>query len=300
MPASSKSESTRKRKRAASQPLKRNQSSQSQLFGDVSALPWLSQFVYPTLRPDRRLMVELPRSKRGAGNAPRNRRTSIHLEQGALDGACGQHCLLMALTLLGHRPANGWHDMTNRTGAIYRPFTDALKERFFVGTALIDLVELMKLFPASLDCATHKSNNGGTKRLVQFCIDQLAIGAVVILGVAPTPRTYGHWTLVVGCEVQHRVRPTTKRDRSQSSVNAYEDITALLCIDPAEGDPSIATHNARLDLTTPSRHGRGKRAYISASGTQTGVALIDALALRPRPSPSKRGRVTRLKKEQPK
>lgn len=243
-------------------------------------------------------MVELPRPKRGALRAAHRKRSAVHLDQGSLDGACGQHCLMMALALLGYRPANGWHDMTNRTGAIYQPFTDALKERYFAGTALKELVQLAKLFPASLDLATCKVSTAGTKRLIQFCVDQLALGAVVILGVAPTPRTYGHWTLIVGCEVQHHMHRSGKRAREAKTGTAYEDISALLCIDPAEGDPTVATHNARLDLTTPSRSGRGKRNYLGASGSQTGVALVDALALRPRPVRAKRQHVGTQGKEQ--
>ena len=209
----------------------------------------------------------------------KRRDVSVHIRQGELDGACGQHCLLMALTIFGVQPRGAWDAILSRTSGPYQALATVMKTKFFSGTFTDDLISFIEAAPAEMShVACRERSNRSARYVERFCLKHLRAGSLVIVVILTSPRSQGHWTLIVGREEDQagagaaRAAAGLKRDRGPVA-------RALLCLDPCAPAPTINAYNARLDLTSRSGE-RQKYQYVRSDGVMSRVVMTEAIALR--------------------
>lgn len=151
----------------------------------------------------------------------------LHLTQSALDGACGPHCVVMALMILTGIARRE----IERLATSKNPMLVALWERaaahWFSGTNGDDIGQYVNVLSPALQC--RPTSTGSTKRIAETA-SAIQAGAVPLVRVAG-PRL-DHWILVTGFEQE----AGSKSPR------------ALLLLDPGAPAPWLSYFNARLDL----------------------------------------------------
>ena len=211
----------------------------------------LIQRFYPTLRPGDHL-----RAVTGSSKA-----SLVHVRQGQLDGACGLHCIVMALIAMGLASRAQLRSLpaveSDRFDLLWRRSLDT----YFTG---LDGDELAALLATVGNEVAWDQYEGAHNRVLQFAI-RAEWPSLVILGWISQAREHGHWVLVVGSE-------WLESDHD-------EEIIALLCLDPAIETPRGTAYNARLELTKP-RRGAKHLHYVRMDGRRTSVTCTDAFSLR--------------------
>ena len=237
----------------------------------------IAQYIYPTLRPGRCLTAAQITNERR--NAKSTRLRYVHIRQGELDGACGQHCLLMALTIFGAQPRGAWDVILSRSSGPYQALATVMKANFFSGMFLDDIAACVDAAPAEIGyVACRERSNRSARYVEQFCLKHLRAGSLVIVVILTSPRSQGHWTLMVGREEEQagtgaaRAAAGLKRQRAPVA-------RALLCLDPCAPAPTINAYNARLDLASRSGK-RQKFQYVRSDGFMSRVIMTEAISLR--------------------
>jgi hypothetical protein len=185
----------------------------------------------------------------------------IHLRQGQMDGACGPHCVMMALLAL-RVVRRGW--VTNSPSNAPRAVKAALRltsKWYFCGTAVRDLAKLVQPLHRSVTASISKASHAA---VVPFILDNLAEERLVIVGINNGANQLKHWTLAVG------VAGVQKRDNFQPQ--------HFLLLDPSEDPISLLQWNSTLAVTAARPRSRA-RLWHERNGKSTLVTLQHALAI---------------------
>ena len=234
------------------------------------------QHYYRSLRPGHQLRALQPNGQ----SVP------VHLQQGELDGACGQYCLLMALTILGVAPRRGWENLSQRKSGTFAELWRMLSERFFSGSNAADVIDCIEQTPDEITYVVFKDRDSA---IVDFCVEQLCGDAVVLLGTEKERCAHGHWTLVIGWEGYREHRATTKPRVSKPRV-----ARALLCIDPSHREPVLTAYNVRLNVEQFSSRALTVETVANDDSVDR-VTLDSAIAMRRTPLPTSRANKERVK-----
>ena len=232
------------------QPVSVMTTSRSELHGQSRAT--IAQFTYSTLRPGCCLMAAQAAHGHRAAKSRPSRYVSVHIRQGELDGARGQHCLLMALTIFGVQPRGSWDVILSRGSGAYQALAKVLKANFFSGMFLDDAASCVDAAPVEIsDAACRLRSNRSARYVERFCLKHLCAGSLVMVVVLTSPHATGHWTLIVGRE-EEQISTGATRAAAGRTRQHVPLARALLCLDPCAPAPTINAYNARLDLTSRS------------------------------------------------
>lgn len=159
--------------------------------------------------------------------------TPLHLHQSDLDGACGHHCLFMALMILG---------VLKRTdlGGLPRPKSKSLSQlwritptNYFSGATATDLQYMLAHYETVIETRIRRKNQ------IARVLDVLMNSGVAIVGIRNA--SMDHWALAVGVgglESAGEIEPRS-----------------LLILDPGYGALALAAWNAVLSVK-PDQHDR--------------------------------------------
>ena len=185
----------------------------------------------------------------------------IHLRQGEMDGACGPHCVLMALMAL-RVVRRGW--VTDSPVNAPRSVKAALRltsEWYFSGTAVRDLAELVQPLDRLVTASASKASHAA---LIPFILDNLAEERLVVVGINNSARQLKHWTLALGVAgVEKRANFTPQH---------------FLLLDPSDAPISLLQWNSTLAVAA-ARPGSRARLWRERNGKSTLVTLQHALAI---------------------
>lgn len=181
----------------------------------------------------------------------------LHLQQSDLDGACGQHCMMMALMILGlvQRKDLGI-SKANRKNALGSFWRSALPY-YFKGSKPHRLASFLTPYQDHVSCTVidkHPANDVAAT---------LYGDGLCIVGIQNPALDLDHWALAVG--IGKREGKTEEK---------------LLLLDPAIPPLPMLPWNATITLNASRR---GWHRYESANAAMK-VLLCDALCLIPRPT----------------
>jgi hypothetical protein len=156
----------------------------------------------------------------------------VFFQQSELDGACGIHCVSMALVILGLAKSYALTEMSRRKygvpADVWREFSDV----YFCGIEVEEFVERIRRLGLPIDVAFRTSSDAS---LDQFAVDNLMRGELVALAFkSVNNRRTNHWALGVGCE------------GDQIGRESHTD--TLLMLDPSAPEHSFRAFSARLRL----------------------------------------------------
>lgn len=174
----------------------------------------------------------------------------LHLQQSDLDGACGHHCALMALMLLGH-VSRDEVDGTKRKKKALAMLWKKASPSYFSGCLPEKLASFFKPYQDQLLC------NVVSKPTNQVLRETLHADGLCIIGIQSP--AVDHWTLAVGIG-GHEDQP---------------DDGKLLLLDPGLPVIPMCPWNATLALK-PTKG--GWRLYETAKGCEK-VRLTEAISL---------------------
>ena len=194
------------------------------------------------LAPESALWIE----SRGPSNKPRW--SEVHLAQGALDSACGVHCIGMAALILLRLSRSEVLKMTTAKRGPLASLWHEARENYFEGTDARDLVRYVAALGGALEVTRH---TGSSARIIQAASVAVLANQVPILRVVG--RGFDHWTLVVGLE-----RLVQESEPQQP--------LALLLLDPGAQPPWISGFNGRIDIA-PRVHRRTAQQLAGRSYT---------------------------------
>ena len=214
-------------------------------FAVFKLLPGVARFGAPTM---------------GGARAKGGTRFNVFLRQSDIDGACGQHCALMALLglrvfsrgMLQDGGRSNWHALRVLARG---------KKYHFSGTEAATLKWL--LAPLSPRIASQPLKGRHTE-VSDFALDQLSRQRYVVLGIANSRAQFLHWVLAVGLAGGERKGEFTPE--------------AVLVLDPQGAPPGPVPWNALVTLNANTPRGR-LRWMVEHSGASYSVALTNALAI---------------------
>ena len=185
-----------------------------------------------------------------------------HLRSGDIDGSCGPLSLWSALIVLG---------FATRAQVICQKFMftdDAFGETWlrsldvwFQGTTEDEyqvLLDTVSGYVRRTEC------RGAMRKQIEFTIDSLRRGEVVLLGMERPGGRDGHVTLAVGLEELVSADDT--------------EVIGILCLDSSEPPPELLRYNARLELNVPKKRATYVR-FHGVSGDARSMTIDSAIAL---------------------
>lgn len=180
----------------------------------------------------------------------------IHLRQSELDGACGQHCLFMALLALGVVKKKDLYDLDEVDGEFGKVWKRARKS-FFEGTYSADIINILKPLKTKINFENIAEKNNGLRNEIVF---ELNKENLVMLFLRKN-RNVAHWVLVVGMQglldcKQSNINELCKYDESYLLPNNF------LVLDPSSDPLPFLPWNAVLEVNSPP-NGYRKVEYIS-------------------------------------
>lgn len=177
-------------------------------------------------------------------------KSPLHLQQSDLDAACGHHCVLMSLLLLGEIKRA---DLEGKPNQALSAFWKKARSHYFEGTKPTKLASFFEPYRDAVTSRVVKRNL--SKQIRQT----LHADGLVIVGIHNA--SFHHWTLAIGIGGQEISPPKEK----------------LLLLDPTFPPFSMMPWNATLSLD-PNR--RGWHQYDTPAGRRK-VQLSDAVCLLP-------------------
>ncbi len=161
-------------------------------------------------------------------DGPYAHRYPLHLRQGDLDGACGQHCVLMALTLLGIVTRPQLDNLTQPRSKKLSSFWDKAEPNYFVGTGAEDLKATLHPYAKQVEYKLYR------KHCIEHVINSLNGSGIAIVDIESS--VLSHWVLAIGIGGL-----TTKNEIKPRS---------LLMLDPGYDPIPLTPCNAML-MTRP-------------------------------------------------
>jgi hypothetical protein len=190
-------------------------------------------------------------------DGPTIKKQPLHLKQSDLDGACGPHCAVMALMLLGavtRQEVESPGDIKYSSNKSLAQMWKRTRSFYFVGTAPRQLQSVLQPFKSSI-----KSRFLSKNKRIEKLIETLGSNGTCIVGI--TTESMGHWVLAVGV----------------SSASEYDKPDTLLMLDPDAPTMPLTPWNATLSVKA---NVRGMHRYESSS-ISTKVFVGSVLALTP-------------------
>jgi hypothetical protein len=186
----------------------------------------------------------------------------VHLRQGALDGACGQHCVFMALIALGLTTRDSLLTGSKRQALSGVSATKRLAlNTWHEGASLYELFSLLAPIRKHVSVAASRLADGP---LIRFVLTQLAQRRFVVIGIRNRDIALNHWVLAVG----------TAGMQDGANFSAQE----ILVLDP--GQPCIPLAQWNSVLSVRPRYPRGRaRVYWDTAGNEVPVMVRDGLAI---------------------
>lgn len=189
---------------------------------------------------------------------PCGQRQLVHLRQSDLDGACGQHCLLMALQILGLASRETIINIDQTRSRALKTLWQSSREHYFRGTHAAHITALTVPFARQLTVEEHFGHEGA-----QRACSTLADGGLAMLGIR---YRYGggHWLLAIGTEGQgdgQRYRPSR-----------------FLLIDPSYDPLPLTPWNGVLNIG----NGRARSQRLASPDGDSLVYLESVLTLLPK------------------
>lgn len=182
--------------------------------------------------------------------------------QGSWDGGCALHATAMALAMLG-RLSDPLRVPGRRRRGAEAEFWKRASPHYLGGISLDELATLIWELNWGLRPAVFE---GAHAEVTGFCEQEVSRGWPVIVSWREARSAHLHAVLAVGIE-------------GRQSGRTFDPHTLLL-IDPAEAEPMLAVHNARLTwaATKPGRRAAYAE-YVTASYRRR-VVLAGAVSIR--------------------
>jgi hypothetical protein len=160
-------------------------------------------------------------------------RVPLHIQQSAIDGACGHHCTLMALMALGVLKRADLGSLPRARSKSLSHMWRMTATNYFVGTTASDLQYMLAHYETIIETRIRRKNQ------IAQVLDVLMNSGVAIVGIRNA--SMDHWVLAAGV----------------GGVEAAGDIDprSLLILDPGHGALSLAAWNAVLSVK-PDRQDR--------------------------------------------
>lgn len=165
----------------------------------------------------------------------------LHLQQSDLDGACGLHCVLMALMLFGVVDRDDLDDVTRLQRKRLRKLWRRSQGSYFAGSRARQLQQLLSPYARKIDSAIHK------RGCMKKALPVLAKGGLCIVGISN--KRLNHWVLAVGTGGRQK-RSDYRPDQ-------------LLILDPSYPTLPMLPCNGLLSVR---RKRRGRHVYTTAAG----------------------------------
>jgi len=160
-------------------------------------------------------------------------RTPLHLHQSDLDGACGHHCTLMALMILGVLKRTDLGGLPRARSKSLSNMWRMTATNYFVGATASDLQYMLAHYETVIETRIRRRNQ------VARILEILGESGVAIVGIQNA--YLNHWVLAAG-------------------IGGFESAgdfcpSCLLILDPGHGPLALAAWNATLGVK-PDRHDR--------------------------------------------
>lgn len=189
------------------------------------------------------------------------RNMRIFVQQDFWSSACGAHCVAIAMALL-HEIKNVEAISERKKGAAGRLWK-AAQAMYFDGATPQQLVEMIQTMRTSRRIALC---TGVHAQCLDFTLDQLSRGNVVIASWHSRRGKQHHWIVIIGSEgyqTGHGFTPTT-----------------LLGIDPGLDEPYLAAANCRVEFTNhPVARSTKFIRYRCSDGSKLAVTLTSAVSI---------------------
>ena len=183
-------------------------------------------------------------------------RTPLHLRQSDLDGACGTHCTLMALMLLGVIKRDELDALPKGRSKALAKLWKQSRGTYFDGTSPKELQSLISAFNPVVTTNFIKKRDFAP---LMKCINN---DGVCILGIANAD--YSHWVMVVGY--------ASKTD------DADANASTLLILDPNVPTVPLSPWNALLSINASGKSKPVRHRYEQVAGTDK-VEIDSVLAI---------------------
>lgn len=185
-----------------------------------------------------------------------------HLRSGDIDGSCGPLALWSALIVLGFatRPQVICQKFMNTDDAFAETWLRSL-DVWFPGATEDEFTVLLSTVSRYVRQAQCK---GAMRKQIEFTIESLRRGEVVLLGVERPGGRDGHWTLAVGLE--------------ELVSGDSTEVIGILCLDSSEPVPELLRYNARLELKVPKKRATYVR-FHGVSGDARSMTIDSAISL---------------------
>lgn len=189
-----------------------------------------------------------------------------HLRSGDIDGSCGPLALWSALVILGFatRPQVICQKFMFTDDAFAETWLRSL-DVWFQGASEQDyelLLDTVSRYVRRTEC------KGAMRKQIEFTIESLRRGEVVLLGMERPGGREGHWTLAVGLE--------------ELVSGDSAEVIGILCLDSSEPPPELLRYNARLELNVPKKRATYVR-FHGVSGDARSMTIDGAISLAGRP-----------------
>ena len=185
----------------------------------------------------------------------------VFLRQSHIDGACGQHCLFMALMMLGVFGRDEVLGTKRRKSWLLSHVKKRSQSFHFEGTTVRSLRHIVAPLRKMLDC---ESSNTTDNAIRDFSLMQLHKGRLVVVGLENHGRGMWHWVLAIG------VAGEQKRERFVP--------THLLLLDPDVGIPPGNLWNSTVTVNALTRGGRF-RLVANSYGEESKAVFSGAVAI---------------------
>ena len=213
-----------------------------------------------------RVSAGLVGGAQGCGIISHGKYRPVFVQQGDLDGACGTHCLFMALMAMRVVPRAQFLRMDERKmGAGLRRLYRLAQSFYFSGTDSRDFRKLLGLVRPKIEFDATEVTDTAAERFVARHLDR---GRLVIVGLEDAARKLNHWVLAIG--------------QAGIEQSGHFRVRRFLIVDPGDSPDRLVPWNATLE-TGAATNARLFRRLFDVRGEPARVRLSGAVAISPRP-----------------
>jgi len=198
----------------------------------------------------------------GCGILSRGHYQPVFVQQGDLDGACGTHCLFMALMAMRAIPRAQFFRMDERRmGTDLRRLYRLAQSFYFSGTDSRDFRKLLWLMRSKIEYEATEATDTAAQTFIARHLD---LGRLVIVGLENAARKLNHWVLAIGQAGIERK-------------GGFEPLRFLI-VDPSDEPDRLVPWNATLERRA-NENSRLFRSMQDLRGDCASVRLSGAIAL---------------------
>jgi hypothetical protein len=185
----------------------------------------------------------------------------VFLRQSHIDGACGQHCLFMALLMLGVFGREEVLGTKRRKSWLLGHVERRSQSYHFDGTTVRSLRHIVAPLRKTLVC---EYTNTADNAIRDFSLSQLQKGRLVVVGLRNHEKGMWHWVLAIGAAGE---------DKNERFIPTH-----LLLLDPNVDVPPGSLWNSTVTVNALSRGGRF-RLVANSYGEETKAVFSGAVAI---------------------